>query len=179
MKKSAFFLMLAFGLFLAYMPAKAQVITGKTAQASVTTTVQTALTLTKSQDVKFGAISATSSPVLDPKGVSTSTDVGSTAQVGVFDITGANSANVIVNYDANVTLSDGTPADDITFTPNVIGDKLSTNQSSASTIINGAAVALDGTAGTFTLWVGGNLGTLSGQATGNYTGTLNVNVYYQ
>lgn len=173
MKKYAFLFVLAFGLFLAYTPAKAQ----QSATAGVTTTVQTALSISKSQDIKFGNIGATSNPVLDPTGA-TNTDVGSTAQVGIFDISGANSGTVYVNYDGTVTLSDGTPADDITFTTNVTGDASSSNQSSSTAVSSGSTVSLS-SGGAYTLWVGGNLGTLSSQASGSYTGTFHVNVYYQ
>ena len=174
MKKLGFLFVLAIGMFLTYMPANAQSTT-----AQVSTTVQTALSITKSQDIKFGNISATSSPVLDPTGA-TNTDVGSTAQVGIFDISGANSGTIYVHYDANVSLTGptGTPTPTITFTPNVTGDVSSSNQSGSTSVGSGSTVSLSST-GAYTLWVGGNLGTLSSQTAGSYTGTFNINVYYQ
>ncbi len=170
MKKLGFLIVLAIGMFLTYMPANAQ----QTSSASVTTDVQAALSITKSQDIIFGTIGNTSDPKLDPTGQSNQ-DVGSTAQVGVFDISGATSGTVFVNYNSTVTLSDGaTPtAHTIIFHPNVTGDASSSNQngSGSNPVTSGSTVTLSSAStGVYTLWVGGELGTvgtgISGQAAG-------------
>jgi hypothetical protein len=77
------------------------------ATAEVTATVQSELTLVKDVDIDFGNISATSTPILDPKDES-HTDVGQGYAVGVFTLGGSNGVGVNVSHDATVTLGDGT-----------------------------------------------------------------------
>lgn len=132
--------------------------------AEVTATVQAELTLTKEADVSFGNISATSSPVLDPKGEN-HVDVGVNAHEGEFTIGGSNGSSVHVSYGSSYTLGDGT-SETITFTPDVDGHE--STQSSATDIVSGTNVTLGGT-GEYKLWIGGSLGTLTSQATGTYS----------
>ncbi len=135
------------------------------ATANVSATVQNALTITKNNDVAFGNLSANSAPVLDANDQS-NTDVTGTYQIGDYTIGGSNGASVNVSYDASVTLGDGTAAT-MTFTPDVAGDASSSNQASAAGVTSGASITLGATG--YTLWIGGNLGTLSGQASGSYS----------
>jgi hypothetical protein len=132
------------------------------AEATVTATVQAELTLVNDVAINFGALSATSTPIMDPKDVS-HTDLGQTYTMGEFTMGGSNGVDVNVSYDASVTLGDETNT--ITYTPSVFGHE--TTQAASAVVSNGANVTL-GASG-YKLWVGGNLGTLSGQATGVYT----------
>jgi hypothetical protein len=94
-------------------------------------------------------------------------DVGSSAQVGLFTLGGSNSQSVTVSYPSSLTLDDGS-GNDLTFTPDVEGH--ADTQASASDVASGSQVTLSGT-GAYKLWIGGDLGTLSGQTTGTYTST--------
>ena len=134
------------------------------ASAEVTATVQSELTLVNDVAINFGALSATSSPVMDPKDV-THTDIGQSYTIGEFTMGGSNGVGVNVSYDATVTLGDETNT--ITYTPSVYGHE--TTQASSAKVLNGADVTL-GASG-YKLWVGGNLGMLSSQPTGVYTAT--------
>lgn len=134
------------------------------ATAEVTATVQSELTLTKDVDINFGNLSATSTPILDPKDVA-HTDVGQGYAIGEFTIGGSNGVGVNVSHDASVTIGDGTNT--ITYTPIIFGHE--DTQSASSLILNGGDVVLGATG--YKLWVGGNLGTLTNQAVGVYTAT--------
>jgi len=132
------------------------------ATSTVTATVQAELTLVNDVAINFGALSATSTPIMDPKDVS-HTDLGQSYTIGEFTMGGSNGVDVNVSYDASVTLGDETNT--ITYTPSVYGHE--TTQASSAAVSNGANITL-GASG-YKLWVGGNLGTLSSQATGIYT----------
>jgi len=142
------------------MPAIA--LSQKSATAEVTATVQAELTLVKDVDIDFGNLSATSTPILDPKDVA-HTDVGQGYTVGEFTIGGSNGVGINVAHDATVTLGDGTNT--MTYTPVIFGHE--DTQSASSLVTNGGNVTLGATG--YKLWVDGNLGTLSSQATGVYT----------
>ncbi len=133
-----------------------------TATAEVTATVQAELTLVNDVAINFGNISATSTPILDPKAVS-HTDVGLSATVGQFTVGGSSGAGITVSYDATVTLGDGTNT--MTFTPDVFAHE--TTQSASSVLASGGTVTL-GASG-YKLWVGENLGSLTNQIVGVYT----------
>ena len=132
--------------------------------SEVTATILTQLSLTKDADIAFGNLSGTSTPILDPTGVS-HTDVGTQATVGEFTVAGAANAQISVSYDASVTLGDGT-TNTITYTPSVAGH--ATTQTSATAITNGSQVTIDSN-GDYKIWVGGNLGTLTSQTAGSYS----------
>ncbi|MCF7824531.1 MAG: DUF4402 domain-containing protein [Candidatus Marinimicrobia bacterium] len=134
----------------------------ETASATVDAVVNAALTLANTATVDFGTIPATSTPIIDPKGAS-HTDVGTGVQVGTFTVTGNASSQITVTYDATSTLGNGTAT--MTFTPDLEGH--ATTQASAANVNSGSQVTLDGS-GNFLFWLGGNLGTLSSQATGTY-----------
>lgn len=132
------------------------------AEATVTANIQSELTLVKDVDIDFGNLSATSTPIMDPKDAN-HTDLGQGYTIGEFTLGGINGVGVSVAYDASVTLGDGTNT--ITYTPVVFGHE--NTQSASSLVINGGDVTLGATG--YKLWVGGNLGTLSSQAVGTYT----------
>ncbi len=134
----------------------------ESAIATVDATVLANLTITKNTDVDFGNIPATGTPILDPKGAS-HTDVGSRATVGVFTITGSASTQISITYPATNTLGNGTTT--MTFTTDIEGH--ADTQASAADVASGTQVTI-GAAGSYKFWLGGNLGTLSSQATGTY-----------
>ena len=132
------------------------------ANATVDAVVLANLTLTKNFDVDFGNIAATGTPILDPKGTG-HTDVGTTNQVGEFTVTGTSTAQISVVFPSSVTLGDG-GSNTMTYTVNLEGH--ADTQSSATTVTSGTQATL-GASG-YKFWLGGNLGTLSNQATGTY-----------
>jgi hypothetical protein len=132
--------------------------------ASVDATVLAELSVTKNADIDFGNVSASSTPILDPTGAS-HVDVGTQFSVGEFALAGAAGSQLNIEYDASVTLGDGT-SNTLTFTPAVAGH--ATTQGSATPVASGSQVTLDGS-GDYILWVGGNLGTLSGQTPAVYS----------
>jgi len=132
------------------------------ATAEVTATVQSVLTLAKNVDINFGNISATSTPIMDPKGL-VNTDLGAGYTIGQFDIGGSDGVGVLVSFDATVVLGDGTNI--VTYTPVIYGHE--DTQATSSLVTQGGEVILGATG--YKLWVGGNLGTLTSQATGVYT----------
>ncbi|MCF7808001.1 MAG: DUF4402 domain-containing protein [Candidatus Marinimicrobia bacterium] len=149
----------------------------ESATAVVDAVVQAALSIAKVSDVDFGNISATSTPIIDPTGVS-HTDVN-TPTVGEFTITGQSGAGVNITLtSATTTLGDGTNT--MTFTADL--KQHATTQASAIAISN--PVTLGGS--THKLWLGGNLGTLTSQPSGTYAsdnvtnggGDIEVNVVY-
>jgi len=152
----------------------------ETASATVDAVVMTALTLANTASINFGNVPATSTPILDPKEAS-HTDVSTGAAVGTFAVTGNASTQITVTFDATATLGDGTNT--MTFTPDLEGH--AATQGSAADVTTGSQVTLDGS-GDFLFWLGGNLGSLSGQATGTYAsdnganggGDWNLNIEY-
>ena len=145
------------------------------------------ITLTKNADVSFGNIQDTGSPVLDPQGSSTA-DVGAGATFGKLTISAANSTQLLIDWDqATVTLSNGTNS--MTFTPDFSGNSTDAIASSTDITKNTATAATETSgSGDLFVYIGGNLGALSSQASGTYTsdsgtagasGDLNVTVNYQ
>jgi hypothetical protein len=128
-------------------------------------------------EIAFGNLSATTAGnvFLDPTG-DANTNTGTTTNVARFDLAGANDA-VTVSFDATVTLTEnviGTAT--MVMTPEVVGDAVATNQASATAVASLSTVTL--ASGVYFLWVGGTITQLSGQATGTYTGTFNIDVEY-
>ncbi|MFH1851860.1 MAG: DUF4402 domain-containing protein [Candidatus Neomarinimicrobiota bacterium] len=132
--------------------------------ANVSAVVLEPLALSVFDAVDFGNIQVGSTPVLNPV-TGAGTDVGTVNSIAYFTLTGSNGAAVSVSYDATVTLGDG-GSNTMTFTPNLVGH--ATTQSSATAIANGSNTTTLGASG-FTFWLGGTLGTLTGQATGTYS----------
>ncbi len=142
------------------------------ADATVSANVLATLTVGTVTNVDFGNISATSTPILDATGAS-HTDVGGAAVVGEIPITGSDGAAVSVVF-STASLSDGASGS-MTFTPSVYGEADGV-QASAAEVTSGNNVTL-GSAG-YTFFIGGNLGTLSEQTTGSYTGTFSLTLEY-
>jgi len=151
----------------------------KTAIAPASATVLADLTITldgTQNEIAFGNLSANTpdAVVLDAKGAANA-NTGTTTNVARFDLAGADNA-VTVTYDATVTLSNGTPAEDMTMAPEVVGDALATNQASATAVASLSPVTL--ASGVYFLWVGGTIPALNNQAAGIYAGTFNIDVEY-
>ncbi|NGP87830.1 hypothetical protein [Fodinibius halophilus] len=153
---------------------------------AVTTTanVQAQINITKNADVDFGSIQATSNPDLVPNG--SNTDVGAGATLGKLSVTSANtSQQLVVSWNqATVTLDDGS-SNTITYTPAVTANS-SDDASASSTVSNGTANSNTSTSssGELYIYIGGDLGSLSGQTAGTYTaangsGNLVFTVNYQ
>jgi hypothetical protein len=143
-----------------------------------TATVTTALSITKGTDVAFGNIGATTPGVvtLDPK-MAANAYVGATAAVGTVTLGAANTSSIRLVWPATVSLTSG--ANTITYTLAVNGFNANTQASSTGlTLTSGSCSVTTSATGGYYLWVGGNLGTLSTQATGSYSGTANFSVEY-
>lgn len=160
-------------------------VQAQSADVNVAANVKAAINLTKNLDVNFDDISATSSPVLDPNG--SNQDVNTAASSGklTVGISGASTAqDVQVSWDqSSVTLGDGSSAT-MTFTPDISGN--TTDDAGTSTDITNGANVQTSASGDYFIYVGGNLGSLSGQTAGSYSssnsngsGDLTVTVVYQ
>lgn len=147
-------------------PASAQLTNSATADSSVSIIVP--ISITKSTDLLFGtvakpltgsgtvAINATSGARSVAGGV-----VGMTGTTGraTFAVTGDTNRTFAATIPANFTLSNGTPADNITVT-----------------LTSDVPTAL--TAGAATIGVGGSFSLASAQTVGAYTGSFAVSVAY-
>lgn len=128
------------------------------ANVEVTAEVQQALTLTPT-DIALGTISTGVASIIRAGAADVTTveaNLGSTASPGSLQIVGLAASTVTVSWE-NAVLTNGTPADDATFTPIVFNG--------ATSVSNGGTVTI--TAGDITLGVGGTLAAPSG--TGSYT----------
>lgn len=147
------------------------------APASATILADLTIALETNSDIAFGNVSATTpgAIVLDANGAANNSNTGSITDVARFNLAGADVA-VTVQYDAAVTLTDDDSPATMVMTPEVVGAALTTAQAGAGAVVNNTQVTL--ASGIYYLWVGGTIPALSGQATGLYTGTLNINVEY-
>jgi hypothetical protein len=160
----------------------------QSASVNPSATVLAALTITRTADVSFGNIGATTGGAvyLNPQNVANSNYVGASATVGKFTIAGATATDVQIAWPTTITLSDGaTPTPHtIVYTLKVTGSVLTASQATSTdlTSTNPATVTTaaggDPTPGAYFLWVGGSLPQLSGQTTGTYNGTGNITVEY-
>jgi hypothetical protein len=135
--------------------------------ATVTATVITQLTITKTNDLAIGNVG---------KGT-TKTVLSSAPEAASFTITGEASTPTVVTVAFPANLSDGTNT--MSFTGQTPIYNTSNTQTGASTF----AGLTGGTASTFTdgslyIWMGGGVTATAGQVAGNYTGTINVSVVY-
>ncbi|MEJ2103690.1 MAG: DUF4402 domain-containing protein [Ignavibacteriaceae bacterium] len=172
--KKLFIILISMAMFVFFSPfANAQSST-----CAANATVVPTMTISKLADVNFGQILSTTSGAVDLKPTGTgSTNVGTSAAAGEFQITGGLGASVSVTYDASVTLN-GPSSNTMTLNTELAG--LSTSTQGSATAFTGSpeTITLDGTSGDYYIWVGGSLGSLSSQATGTYTGTFNISVAY-
>ena len=127
-----------------------------TADVDVTATVNAALVLTPTA-VALGSIQQAAS-ILPANGndVLVSTNVGTGASTGSLQIQGTSAASVNVTF-GTANLTNGTPGEDVTFTPSVY--------LSSTAVASGDDVTITG--GDITLDVGGSLAAPTG--TGSYS----------
>ena len=127
-------------------------------------------------EINFGRISATTpgTVILDANDAANNQNTGSITNVARFQLVGAN-GGVTVFYDGTVVLNSG--PDNMTMTTQVVGDSNVANRGSAVAVASGSTVTLAGN--DYYLWIGGSLPALTGQATGNYTGTFNISAEYK
>jgi hypothetical protein len=148
------------------------------ANVGATATVMTALTITKNTDVAFGNLGATTpgAVYLNPTSSGTNAYVGTTAALGTVTIAGANTQSIRLGWPASISLTSG--GNSMTYTLEVNGSNTGSKAASSLSLTGGYVSVTTSAAGAYNLWVGGSLGTLSGQATGTYTGTANFTVEY-
>ena len=156
------------------------------ASASVLTALTIAGNGAQGLNVNFGDVGATTNGVvfLDPKGLSTSNYIGTSANVGSLVITGANSQSISIGWPTNITLSSG--SNTLNYVLEVGGKNANTQGSSSTMTLSGGYVSVTtSSTGSYYLWIGGSLGgtgtspaALSSQAAGTYTGTANFTVEY-
>lgn len=151
--------------------------TFESANLTANAVVKTALSITNNSALSFGNISATTdgAVVVDPNGTSHAY-VGETMTVGKFTIAGANSTSIEINWPTTLTLSNGTPADDMTLTFDVSGH--TSDASASSSTITSPADVTTSASGAYFVYVGGSLGVLTGKTAGTYTGTTAFTVEY-
>ncbi len=165
-------------------------ITGAFAQgtaasdATVTADVLANLTLSGSTTLDFGNVASTSTPIVDPTGAS-HTDVAA-ATAGSFTIGGQASSSITVNFDASSILTDVTTGlVEMTFTPDLNGNTANSQAGATADITSGSTVSLSA-GGAYYLWLGGDLGSLSGKTAdaystangGNATGPWGLDIIY-
>ena len=98
------------------------------------------------------------------------------SSAGLFTIGGGAGMLMNLSFTTSVTLSDSTYTP-LTFTPQVVGDTLSSNQSTAPALSSGGKITISST-GSYYIWLGGSVVVPSGQAGGTYTGTFSLTVSY-
>ena len=100
------------------------------------------------------------------------------SSAGLFTVgVGAGMLMNLTFSSPTVTLWDSTGTNWLPFTPQVVGDTLSSNQSAAAALTSGGQITL-GSAGYYYIWLGGSVVIPSGQAAGTYTGTFSLTVSY-
>lgn len=150
---------------------------------NVSTTIQTAISVTKANDLLFGTIASFDANASVPSDttVSFSDNVGNTAARGKVDITGQNSGAIIINVTdpslaGNVLTLDNGDGEELDVTLNYRFTK--TGSSAAYT--SGSNVTLS-PAGAASLFIGGTIlaGDLAAAVADTYEGEITVTVIYQ
>jgi hypothetical protein len=171
----------------ALLVAVLSLIVGGTVQAQTistnlngSATVLAALTITQTTALAFGNLQPSVTAVMDPQGLVNS-NLPTTHTVGLITIHGANNSHILVGWPGTMTLSDGTPAENLTLTLNVTGHKLAANQATSASLSSGAdvitALGTDPNPGNYYLWFGGSLP--SGANTNTFSGTAAITVEYK
>jgi hypothetical protein len=137
--------------------------------------IVTPINITAGNNLSFGDFAnGAGTVVLSTSGSRTVTGspalIGTASSVATFTITGDTGLGFTIDYSGTSTsLSNGT--DTIAFTP---ASDLSAAGATATTVGTGTL-----TGGTQTLYVGGTLTLVGGEAAGDYTGTVSATVEYQ
>jgi hypothetical protein len=147
-----------------------------TATANSTSTVITPISIAQKADLAFGKFVAGpgGSVTISTSGARTSTGVTlitSTTTAAKFDVSGEKSATYAITIPASVTLTGGAGTDTMSFVP--VNDLTAANATTGTV----AAGTLDGS-GKQSIYVGGVLTVAADQASGDYTGPINVGVEY-
>ncbi len=110
-------------------------------------------------------------------GTSGAVNPNTSPSAGLFTVTGGSGTPMNISFTSPaVTLTDTSGAT-LTFTPTVVGDTLSTDQSTAPALTSGGHISIS-SAGSYYIWLGGSVTIPSGQAAGTYTGTFSLTVSY-
>jgi hypothetical protein len=168
--------------------ANAQQTTNASSSASILTSLE--IKLETGTSIDFGNISANTPAAvkLDPNGL-TNENTGTSTNVARFNITGADGAEMSVDYDATVQLilesvtvpAEATESEKLVMTSAVVGSADPENQAGAIGILKEGVVVIGDVdnVGQFYIWVGGTIPQLTGlNNTGIYKGTFNINVEY-
>lgn len=147
--------------------------------------VLAALVLTAEQTVNLGNLSS-STPgdiVLDPKGVSNG-NTGTSAEQGIFKLTANAGSSVKFGWPKSIELLEATdPSKKMVFTLNVFGGatEVAANSALMTTVSAGTNWEADASvaaSGLYYLFVGGSIPKLTGQTTGDYSGSALFTVEY-
>jgi hypothetical protein len=131
-------------------------------------TVKTVLNVHKDFNVNFGAVAVSTTPVLSPNGIATSSYVGQTASIGKVTITSQANAQIRISWITPLTLSDGA-SNTLSYALKVAGDDGDLNQGSAPELTTNPKDVTPQHA-TYVLWIGGTLGQIpANQPTGTYS----------
>ena len=156
-----------------------------TSPATMTILSDLTIALEAGTSIDFGKISASTPGVirLNPNDFADNENVNpTTSNVARFNVTGSPGVGITVTYDATVPMTrdntSGGAADVVNLTPTVVGDALLANKATAAAIAGNGGVTLEATAGTFFIWVGGELPQFTAQPTGDYSRTFNISVAY-
>jgi ribosome-binding factor A len=135
--------------------------------ASVTATVNAVLTIVNTNDLAIGNV---------VKGT-TKTITSNAADAAAFTITGEPNTQIVVTVAFPLNLSDGT--NNLPFTGEIPIHNTIADQSSATAFgaLTGGTTPTNAT-GNLYVYVGGGVTAAVAQPSGNYSGTINVNVVY-
>lgn len=106
--------------------------------------------------------------------------ISATSSSTMFTLTGNGTSTINVTFNP-VTLT-GSNGGTLTFTPTIVGDASSANQSGAAALTSPGTVVLGGTnysAANYYFWLGGDIGNVpAAQTPGTYSGTFTLTVAY-
>jgi len=98
---------------------------------------------------------------------------------GALDITGESETDIYINAPSDITLTGPSGSDDLTITDLTFGTNTSDIASGATSYtLNEAVSTSDDDPGKLFFYIGGELEIPSGQDSGDYTGTANIEVSY-
>lgn len=141
---------------------------GQDADVNIDAEVLQSLSITTDQNVDFGDILPGGTHTIDPETDET--------ERGELSITGEAEEAILITFSETVTLEHDTEADELTFTPDLIGND-SDDTGGASEITSEEPETLS-SGGDFYLWLGGDLEVPSNASSGSYSGEATISVEY-
>jgi len=131
-------------------------------------------------NVDFAGVQAISTaPTLDPKNTGNNQNVGASATTGKLAINAETNQTINITFPTSVLLTG--PGTDITYSLDVYGNTTDV-ASGSSSISSGAnpttASSADGNNNVYYIYIGGDLGDLSGQTVGDYNGSVTFSIAY-